>query len=208
MSIVEIFWELGLVDSYMQDVRREFLNRKKGRPKRNKELEKIGIIKHSSKISDAYVFEFYLQFMRYPAGAKAVLAWCREHLKSKELEEQWHYALMNDGDRKYFDPILNDNIFLSKVEENYYEGFLSVSGKQVFENPFNYVLKHVWIWNSALEYCLNKFDDLDIRGEKAIAFRAFLNMELKNTHAPIDSESYDRYVRSAKDYIRVKPKPD
>ncbi|MFZ1977903.1 MAG: hypothetical protein WAV76_08085, partial [Bacteroidota bacterium] len=180
------------------------------RPKINNSLKKLGVKSNDMlkiEFTDAYIWEFYLQLMQYQFGTKAVLAWCREHLKTKELGKLWEHPLRDTEDRKYFEPILNDNIFLSKREDappDSNRHLLWVSGSQVFENPFKFIQKHVWIWNSAINYCLKAFHQIGIRGAQEIAFKAALYQPLleKNNRETIEREQR----RAIKNYMVTKLK--
>ena len=208
-DIVEIYWELLSLDEDMKLKRIILANRKRGRPKINNSLKNLGLKSNDMpkiEFSEVYVWEFYLQLMQYPSS-KNVLDWCRLHLKTKELKELWEHPLRNTKDREYFETILDDKIFLSKREDappNSNRHLLWVSGSQVFENPFKFIQKHVWIWNSAINYCLKAFHQIGIRGAQEIAFKAALYQPLleKNNRETIEREQR----RAIKNYMVTKLK--
>ncbi len=226
LTILDIYWELWRLDGYMQDERKQFVERGRGRPRESRFQEALRSLVEATKsearkrrlqealrsfeatkseaLSSAFVFEFYLECMNYDKGARAVLDWCKEHLKSKSLDERQlnlirqanslgdvHTALLKQGllnneflgmwssslnkeERLEVESILDDPIFVRKDKAIGQDLLLVWSGK-LFEDPFNYIIKHVWMWNAAVKYCYDQLKHIGITPVQEITFRAMID---------------------------------
>ncbi len=224
VKFLDIYWELWGLDGFMQDQREGFCLRGRGRPRKSRLPEPFQRVVEAIKseepssaivaeffkaikieeLSSAFVFEFYLQCMDYHKGARAVLDWCNEHLKSKSLDERqlnlilqpnslgdFHTALLKQGllndeflgmwfnelnkeERLELESILDDPIFVRKDKANDQDLLWVWSGK-LFEDPFDYIKKHVWMWNAAIEYCFNQLKYLGLTPTQEVMFRAMVD---------------------------------
>ncbi len=189
----------------MLDQRKQFVTRRVGAPKKSRLPEplKSYFESHSSEdLSSSYVFEHYLRCMRYYEGPKALLDWCKEHLRTKSLDipharlitrakslnelwiavlsekspsenwyKEWLDGLKKDGANQFAE-IMKDEIFIQR--DTVGDLTLVWSGK-VFENPFDFVTKNVWMWNAAVKYCLEAVKKtVRLKPTERIALRAMM----------------------------------
>jgi hypothetical protein len=90
LTVLDIYWELSMMDEAMRGYREQFVTRGARAPKKSRAPEPFRSYIESTKneaFSTAFAWEFYLQCTDYHKGARGVLDRCDRHLKSKSLDE-------------------------------------------------------------------------------------------------------------------------
>lgn len=207
LTVLDIYWELSMMDEAMEGYRWRFATRKTGAPMKPRIPEPFRSYFEATKseeLSTGFAWEVYLQCTDYHKGARAVLDWSNRHLKSRSLDKrllnlivqanspadlfaavleeeqssgkEW-YKLWLGGVSKdakgEVQSILDDPIFIRKDEV--YEGDLFLWSGKVFENPFDYMITRVWMWNAAVDYCLKCLRPLGVTPPQQLMFRAMID---------------------------------
>jgi len=118
-----------------------------------------------------------------------------DSIKFSPPAEKWFDQLDTDEQRR-FRSLLNDPIFIRKDKVETHGGLLQVWTQQLFEDPFKYILRNVWMWIAATEYFGEMTEVmLGFKPGQRIAFRAIMDtLDIGGNRVKDTNELIERLV--------------